>query len=73
MHSGGPTLPSKRKMVSYPHVLYYSFIEGERLSSLWLVFILQYFTGPVFMTVSILVDKLDNCFAVHLLEPLRGI
>ena len=24
MHSGGPTLPSKRKMVSYPHVLYYS-------------------------------------------------
>ena len=27
------------------------------------------FASPVFMTVSILVNKLDNCFVVHLLEP----
>ena len=33
------------------------------------VFTLQYFSGPVFMTVSILVNKLDNCFVVHALEP----
>ena len=35
-----------------------------------LIYILyQYFSSPVFMTVSILVNKLDNCFVVHLLEP----
>ena len=28
MHSGGPILPSKRKMVSYPHVLYYYMIPS---------------------------------------------
>ena len=39
------------------------------LSPIWLVFILQYFSSPVFMTVSILVNKLDNCFEVHFLEP----
>ena len=39
------------------------------LTPVWLVFILQYFSCPVFMTVSILVNKLDNCFVVHLLEP----
>ena len=31
--------------------------------------ILQYFSSPVFMTVSILVNNLDNSFVVHLLEP----
>ena len=31
--------------------------------------ILQYFSSPVFMTVSILVNKLDKSFVVHLLEP----
>ena len=41
------------------------------LTPVWLVFILQYFSGPVFMTVSILVNKLDNCFVVHLLEPAK--
>ena len=39
------------------------------LTSVWLVFTIQYFSSPVFMTVSILVNKLDNCFVVHLLEP----
>ena len=39
------------------------------LTPVWLVFILQYFSSPVFMTVSISVNKLDNCFVVHLLEP----
>ena len=39
------------------------------LAPVRLVFILQYFSSPVFMTVSILVNKLDNCFVVHLLEP----
>ena len=39
------------------------------LNLVWLVFILQYFSSPVFITVSILVNKLDNCFVVHLLEP----
>ena len=39
------------------------------LTPVWLVFILQYFSGTVFMTESILVNKLDNCFVVHLLEP----
>ena len=39
------------------------------LTPVLLVFILQYFSGPVFMTVSILVNKIDNCFVVHLLEP----
>ena len=29
MHSGGPTLPSKRKMVSYLHVLYYYICSNE--------------------------------------------
>ena len=38
------------------------------LTPVWLVFTLQYFSSPVFMTVSILVNKLDSCFAVHLLE-----
>ena len=38
------------------------------LTPVWLVFIPQYFSGPVFMTVSILINKLD-CFVVHLLEP----
>ena len=33
------------------------------------VFMLQYFSSPVFITVSILANKLDNCFVVHLLEP----
>ena len=32
------------------------------LTPVWLVFMLQYFSSPVFMTVSILVIKLDNCF-----------
>ena len=39
------------------------------LTPVWLVFILQYFCSPVFITVSILVNKLDNCFVVHLPEP----
>ena len=39
------------------------------LIPVWLVFILQYFSSPVFMTVSILVNKLNNSFVVHLLEP----
>ena len=39
------------------------------LTPVWLVLILQYFSSPVFMTVSILVNKLDNSFVVHLLEP----
>ena len=39
------------------------------LTPVLLVFILQYFSSPVFMTVRILVNKLDNCFVVHLLEP----
>ena len=39
------------------------------LTPVWLVFILQYFSSPVAMTVSILVTKLDNCLVVHLLEP----
>ena len=39
------------------------------LTLVWLVFILQYFSCQVFMKVSILVNKLDNCFVVHLLEP----
>ena len=38
------------------------------LTPVWLVFVLQYFSCPVFMTVSTLVNKLDNCFVVHLLE-----
>ena len=38
------------------------------LTPVWLVFMLQYFSSPVFMAVSILVNKLDNCFAVHLVE-----
>ena len=41
-------------------------IHGKTL--VWLVFMLQYFSSPFFMTISILVNKLDNCFAVHLLE-----
>ena len=46
------------------------FLSIHRLfTPVWLVFILQYFSGPVFMTVSFLVTKLDNCFVVHLLEP----
>ena len=32
-------------------------------------FILQYFSSPGFITVSILANKLDNCFVLHLLEP----
>ena len=36
---------------------------------LWLVFTLKHFSSPVFMTVNILVNKLDNCSVVHLLEP----
>ena len=39
------------------------------LTQVWLVFILQHVSSPVFMTASILVNKLDNCFVVHLLEP----
>ena len=39
------------------------------LTPVWLAFMPQYFSGPVFTTVSILVNKLDNCFVVHLLEP----
>ena len=39
------------------------------LTPVLLVFILQYFSSPVFITVRILVNKLDNCFVVHLLEP----
>ena len=39
------------------------------LTPVWLVFILQHFSSPVFMTVSILVNKLDNCFVVQLLKP----
>ena len=39
------------------------------LTPVHLVFILPYFSGPVFITVSILVNKLDNCFVVQLLEP----
>ena len=39
------------------------------LTPVWLACILQYFSSPVFMTVSILVNKLDNSFVVHLLEP----
>ena len=39
------------------------------LTPVRLAFILQYVSSPVFMTVSILVNKLDNCFVVHLLEP----
>ena len=39
------------------------------LTPVWLMFIQQYFSGPVFMTVSILDNKLDNCLVVHLLEP----
>ena len=30
---------------------------------------IQYFSGPVFMTVSILVNNLNKCFVEHLLEP----
>ena len=36
------------------------------LTPVWLVLTLQYFSSPVFMTVSILVNKLDNSFVVHL-------
>ena len=36
------------------------------LTPVWLVFILRYFSGHVFMTVNILVNKLDNCPVVHL-------
>ena len=39
------------------------------LTPVWLLLILQYFSSPVFMTVSILVNKLDNSFVVNLLEP----
>ena len=39
------------------------------LTPVWLVFMLQYFSSPVLMTVSTLINKLDNCFVVHLLEP----
>ena len=39
------------------------------LTPVWLVFILQYFSSPVFVTISILVNKLDNCFVVHMPEP----
>ena len=39
------------------------------LTPVGLVFILEYFASPVSITVSILVNKLDNCFIVHLLEP----
>ena len=39
------------------------------LTPVWPILILQYFSSPVFMTVSILVNKLDNSFVVHLLEP----
>ena len=45
------------------------FLNIHILTPVWLVFILQYFSSPVFITVSILVNKLDNCFVVHLLEP----
>ena len=34
------------------------------LTPLWLVLILQYFSSPVFMTVSILVNKLDNSLII---------
>ena len=39
------------------------------LTPVWLVFMPQYFSSPVFMTISILINKVDNCFVVHLLEP----
>ena len=39
------------------------------LTPVWLVFMLQYFSSLVFMTVSILVNKLDNCFVIPLAEP----
>ena len=39
------------------------------LPPVWLVFTPQYFSSPVFMTESILVNKMDNCLVVHLLEP----
>ena len=38
------------------------------LTPVWLVFLLQYFSSPVLITVSILVYKLDSSFVVHLLE-----
>ena len=46
-----------------------SFFEMKRYSLIIksLVFILQYFPSPVFMTVSIVVNKLDNCSVVQLL------
>ena len=37
-------------ILKYPHII----------NSVWLVLILQYFSSPVFMIVSILVNKLDN-------------
>ena len=39
------------------------------LTPIWLICMLQYLSIPVFMTVSILVKRLDNCFVVHLLKP----
>ena len=56
----GPNDDSKFLDVLSIHIL---------LTPVWLVFVLQYFSSPVFMIVSILVKKLDNCFVVHLLEP----
>ena len=32
-------------------------------------FMLQYFTVPVFTALSILVDRPDKSFLIHLLEP----
>ena len=34
-----------------------------------LYIILQHFSGPVLMTVTIFVNKLDNSSVVHLMEP----
>ena len=51
-------LPSDLKMDS-------KFVEFLSIHILFspvqLLFILQYFSGPVFITVSILVNNLDNC------------
>ena len=48
---------------------YYLLSINILLTAVWLIFKLQYFSIRVFTTVSIFVNKLDNCFAVHLLEP----
>ena len=38
------------------------FFGIHMLTPVWLVFILSYLSSPVFMIISILVNKLDDCF-----------